>query len=367
LALFRERKTVPALRELMENTALDHQRRRAAYVALGAIGSANSLAPIWNYRARHQTTTGRWNPQSVTTALSYRIEDDISSSNWTEAIRTLTSKTASAKDGQHYTAALSPYLGSYNDIWLGRSDAAGNMTQAVFTGLTYPETEPNRRLRLKSLTVDETGKATIAVEIPPKDEKGAWTAARPVAVGMTEATVDSDGDQLPDLVEQRLQLCVSLADCDGDGINDNEDLNPLASANRKPTAEQELFREAFFAYYSFLRRRGLVVVDPGDSPSVEYYGRQDPVLSLRRGAAERLRAETGLHAIDFVSFGGPYPEGGTSGDAETSVSWRDKHRTAVIAMDIIRSSDNAVAYNVTLKRAGKNWVVVRFNRVWSTN
>jgi len=75
----------------------------------------------------------------------------------------------------------------------------------------------------------------------------------------------------------------------------------------------------------------------------------------------------GLHAIDYVSFGGPYPEGGGSGDALAHVVWNKKKTEATMGMDVSRSGENAVAYNVTLKKIGKNWVVTRFFRVWTTN
>ena len=38
--------------------------------------------------------------------------------------------------------------------------------------------------------------------------------------------------------------------CDGDGVKDAEDINPLASKKQKPTREQKLFREAFFTYFA---------------------------------------------------------------------------------------------------------------------
>jgi hypothetical protein len=108
-------------------------------------------------------------------------------------------------------------------------------------------------------------------------------------------------------------------------------------------------------------------VDPGDGPSFEVYGRKDPVLSLRRRTVERLRKEIGLHAVDYATFGGPYPEGGGSGDALPDVVWNKRRNQATIGMDILRSGENAVAYNVTLKKVGRNWVVSSFDRVWTTN
>ena len=71
--------------------------------------------------------------------------------------------------------------------------------------------------------------------------------------------------------------------------------------------------------------------------------------------------------MDYVSFGGPYPEGAGSGDALPKVVWNKKKNVATIGMDIFRSGENAVGYNVTLKKVGKNWAVIRLHRAWTTN
>jgi hypothetical protein len=260
-------------------------------------------------------------------------------------------------------ASLSPYLGGYNDVWIGRSDATGMMADPLFTGLTKPEIEPKQFIRLEHLEATK-GKARLRIAMR---RGGRWIAARPVELSLAELARDGDGDGLTDVIERRLRLCVTHPDCDGDGLRDSEDVNPLASSKLEPTRDQLLFREAFFAYFAFLARRGIVVVDPGEGPSFEVYGRRDPVLALRRPEIERLRKEVGLHAVDFVSFGGPYPEGGGSGDALAAVVLSSRGRTAKLGLDIIRAGNNAVAYNVTLKKIGKSWVVTEMDRVWSTD
>ena len=373
LAEARDGKAVATLKSLLNETTLDHQRRRYAYVALGSIGTPAALSPIWSYRAANQVTTTRWEPQAYTTNFAFKVEEDIkplaTPEEWNADVRAATSKTVQVKEGKFYTTALSPYLGSYNDVWIGPSDLTGIIKAPIFTGMTRAEVKPNKRLRFKSFKVEEDPKlgpmATLGMEM--ELEEGKWAAAKPVLMELRALTADRDGDRLPDVVERRLHLCVINEDCDGDGVIDSEDLNPLASSKLKLTTEQLLFREAFFSYFSFIKRRGLVVVDPGDGPSFELYGRQDPILSLRRRTVERFRRDIGLHATDFVTFGGPYPEGGGSGDAMPDVAWNKRKTVATVGMDIIRSSENAAAYNVTLKKVGKNWVVTRLVRVWTTN
>ncbi len=369
LSEIRDGKAVGPLKEVLTAKEQDHMRRRYAYVALGSIGTPAALAPLWTYRAANQVATTRWDPQAITTSLDYEVEQDIPAlkpdQEWAPDVRNATSKTVQIKEGEIYTAALSPYLGSYNDVWIGPSDLSGKIKTPVFTGMTRAEIKPNKHLRFKGFSMTPDRKATLTMEMEVSD--GKWAAAKPVMFELKALMADRDRDRLPDIVERRLHLCVINEDCDGDGVLDSEDLNPLASNKLKLTAEQKLFREAFFTYFSFLKRRGLVVVDPGDGPSFELYGRQDPILSLRRRTVERFRRDVGLHATDFVTFGGPYPEGGGSGDALPDVAWNKRKTMATVGMDILRSSENAVAYNVTLKKVGKSWVVTRLHRVWTTN
>jgi outer membrane protein assembly factor BamB len=366
IAELRDAKAVPALQKVMKDEGQGHRRRRAAYVALGAIGSPASLAPIWAFRAAKVVPSCKWEPQAFTASYDYQVEKDIETDAeaWPEKIRRDTSLTVQNKAGQIYTAALSPFVGGYNDIWLGRSDLSGIISAPFFTGVSRPEIVPGRRIHLRDLSVSEKGEVFFVIETR---QGGKWVPNQSIKLRLDALAADSDGDKLPDIVERRLRLCVGNGDCDGDGLKDSEDLNPLASGKLQPTAEQRLFREAFFAFYAFLKRRGIVVVDPGDGPSFELYGRRDPILSLRRPTIEKFRKEAGLHAVDYVSFGGPYPEGSGSGDALPQVVWNKKKTEATIGMDVFRSGENAVAYNITLKKSGKSWVVSRFFRVWTTN
>jgi outer membrane protein assembly factor BamB len=367
IAQIRDGRAVPAVQKVLRDEGQSHKRRRAAYVALGAIGSPVSLAPIWAYRAQRQLQTSKWDPQPFTPSYEHNVEVDVetTAASWPELIRKETTVTVQGKGEQIYTAALSPYLGGYNDVWIGKSDLSGIITTPLFTGITHPESSAGRRMRLKKLSIDEKGGVEIGYEV--RGEGSGWSSARPVKLSFDALTRDTDGDKLPDVIERRLHLCIGNPDCDGDGLKDSEDMNPLASGTAPITAEQRLYREAFFTFYAFLKRRGIVVVDPGEGPSFELHGWHDPVLSLRRPTIEKLRKEVGLHAIDYVSFGGPYPEGGGSGDALAQVVWNKKKTEATIGMDVFRSGENAVAYNVSLKKLGKNWVVTRFFRVWTTS
>jgi outer membrane protein assembly factor BamB len=366
LAQIRDGRANKDLQKLLKDEPQGHMRRRAAFVALGSIGSPAALGPVWTFKGANQLTTSPWEPMAFTPSYDYKVEDDVTTTieNWPPEIRQATSRTVQTKTGEVYTATLSPYLGGYNDIWIGKSDLDGVISTPLFTGLTKPETEPNRRIRINSLKVNDKAEATLTIEFKRKDK---WVKARPVEIPLRKLMMDRDGDKLPDIVERRLHLAITNEDSDGDGVRDSEDINPLASGKVRLTPEQKVYREAFFTYFAFLKRRGLVVVDAGEAPSIEYYGRRDPVLSLRRSTIVRFRQDVGLHAVDFVTFGGPYPAGAGFGDALPEVEWNKRKTWARVGMDILRSGENAVAYNVTLKRVGRNWVVSEFKRVWTTN
>ncbi|MCA9667950.1 MAG: PQQ-binding-like beta-propeller repeat protein, partial [Myxococcales bacterium] len=360
LAEIRATRAVKPLTALMKDETQVHTRRRAAYVALGAIGTGAALSPIWAFRATKQVNTLRWAPSPYTLSNKFMVDEDVTNDVPPEDLKRTTTRTVQNKAGQTYTAALSPYLGGYNDVWVGKSDLAGTLERPIFTGLTKAELVPGRRIKIGKVSV---GKRDLTLQISMRSGKK-WVRSRPVKLSLAQLLKDRDGDGLSDIVERRLRLCVTHPDCDGDGVKDSEDVNPLASSKIKLTRDMRLFREAFFAFYGFIKRRGIVVVDPGDGPSFELYGRQDPILSLRRSSIERLRKEAGLHAADFVSFGGPYPEGSGSGDALPKVVYDAKSRTARIGMDIVRSGNNGVGYNVWLKQQGKNWIVTNMKRVW---
>ncbi|MCC6749774.1 MAG: PQQ-binding-like beta-propeller repeat protein [Deltaproteobacteria bacterium] len=363
LARLRDGKAVVPLQKLMEDETQGHHRRRAAYVALGAVGTPAALAPLWAFRAARQVNTIRFEPVGMTSSLEQGVEQDGDGDRSAEDARRRTAILGKGKGGAAFVAALSPFLGGYNDVWVGKADGTGGMAAPLFTGVTRPEVNAGQFLRLGAVQVGDKGQVTLTLQ---RLEGKSWVNDKPTPLSLEELAADSDGDGLPDLVERRLRLCVHHPDCDGDGLKDSEDGNPLASGKEKPTADQELFREAFFAYFAFLKRRGIVVVDPGDGPSFEVYGRRDPVISLRRSTIERLRKEAGLHAADYVSFGGPYPEGTGSGGALPKVVYDKKGKQATLGMDIVRSGDNGVAYNVTLQKSGKVWVVTRLARVWAT-
>jgi hypothetical protein len=369
LAALKDGRSVKVFQRVMMDQSQSPHRRRAAYVALGAIGTPASLAPIWSFKAARQVRTTAWAPPAYTPSFAYGVEEDIdvTPDSWPDEVRQATTRTIQTKGGQIFSAALSPYLGGFNDVWVGPSELSGYITKPRFTGLTVPEINPRRRIRIHKLTLSPKRAITIGIEQPSQRKKGKWIKAKPITLSWEDLGADTDGDKLPDIIERRLHLCVTHRDCDGDGLSDSEDLNPLASGKLKLTTEHRLFREAFFAYFAFLARRGIVVVDPGKGPSFELLGRRDPILSLRRPTIERFRKRVGLHAVDYVSFGGPYPEGSGSGDALPKVVWNRKKNVATIGMDIFRSGENAVGYNVTLKKVGKNWAVTRLHRAWTTN
>ncbi|MCK5800663.1 MAG: HEAT repeat domain-containing protein, partial [Deltaproteobacteria bacterium] len=62
LAQIRDGHATKTLTAVLDDAAQSHERRRAAYVALGAIGTPAALQPIWRYRAAKALNTMTWTP-----------------------------------------------------------------------------------------------------------------------------------------------------------------------------------------------------------------------------------------------------------------------------------------------------------------
>ena len=253
-------------------------------------------------------------------------------------------------------ASLSPYLGGYNDAWIWRSPDANTRGRPLFTGATFGQRGPGNFVTLERMDLASSG-PTLRIS-SPGDEN-------PFQVRLTwvELEADIDKDGLTDRVEKRLGTDASRPDTDGDGVQDGEDGNPLAPARAELSDRQRIVREVFFTYFAFFRRRGIVVVDRGVDDPIEYPGRRDPVLTLRREAIRKLQSEVGLHAIDYVGFGGPFATAARRDESAAS-DVEIKGSEARVGFDVFRGGESGVGYNVALRKVGADWIVTAFDEAW---
>lgn len=353
-------KAVSALEATVFDKALTAQARRAAYVALGAIGSPAALAAISAFRQPFMDGHTTWDPVPIANAFEFPLDADIDPTSWPSEVRAQTSLVASELSGKKVVVSMSPYLGGTNDVWVWRSDDGETWGKPLFTGLTFAARASSLAIQLLRLDV-RLGGLVLTYKLPSAQGKA---SVKTVLLEWNKLEKDSDGDGLTDLVERRLATKPDDKDSDGDGLADSEDLNPIAPSSNQPSEDQVLFREVFFAYQVFLRRRGLVVVDRGTDARVEYFGTRDPTITLRRRAMSKLQEEAGLGATDYIGFGGPFPQGSTRGEAEPHVRYNEKHDSAVVGFDVFRSGKNALGYNATLRKIGETWVVASMEEVW---
>ncbi len=347
----------PALEQVMTDASVGHGARRAAYVALGRLGTPEAIAAVARFEAPLRKAPHTWEPAPITPALTLPVGGDVDYETWPDDVRARTSITATDAAGKKVVASLSPYLGGYNDVWIWRSDDGRRWDRPLFTGITHAARAPRSHVELVRLDVRPTG-VVLAYRLP-----GGGTTMR-AYLEWKNIEKDSDGDGVTDLAEKRLGTKLDEKDSDGDGRGDAEDGNPNAPSTNLPSDDQLLYRQVFLAWFAFFRARGVVVVDRGVEARLEYPGRRDPVVTLRRRAMAKLQDEAGLFATDYVGFGGPFLAGGTRGEAQPEPEYNAARDQAVVGFDVFRGGTSAVGYNVTLRKIGDAWVVTAMDQAW---
>jgi len=354
---------VPALDQVLVDEALGHQVRRDAWVALGRLGNADALGALGRFRAPRVSPAAPFDPLPITVRAETRAGEDNDPQTWRDEVRAATSVQVPDPAGGLVTASLAPYLGGYNDVWIWRSPDGKSRGRPLFTGVTAPQRTPGQFLALSRLDVSGTG-ASLAYRVPGEDRP------RQAILGWAELEADGDDDELSDRAERRLGTDPTRKDSDGDGMSDAEDNNPLAAARADLSDKQKILREVFFSYFTFFRQRGIVVVDRGVDDPLEYPGRRDPVLTLRRETIRKMQAEAGLHAIDYVGFGGPFREGAPRGGAEAGAEAQAQGEIEIsqseahVGFDVFRGGESGVGYNVALRKIAGQWIVTAFDEAW---
>ena len=347
----------PTLRQVLMDTSLAHDIRREAWVALGRLGTGDALATLGELRASLSSGTRSFEPLPITVRASTRAGEDNDPETWRDELRAETSLAVPDPAGGQVVASLAPSLGGYNDVWIWRSPDGKTRGRPLFTGLTFGQRAPAKFLTFERMDLSSSG-PSLTVLAPGE--------SRPRTVKLSWSDLEADGDQdgLTDRVERRLGTDEARKDTDGDGVADGEDTNPIAPARADLSDKQKILREVFFTYFAFFRQRGLVVVDRGVDDPLEYPGRRDPVLTLRREAIRKLQSEVGLHAIDYVGFGGPFKAAARREDTDAATEVEIDGNDARVGFDVFRGGESGVGYNATLRKIAGSWVVTAFEEAW---
>ena len=258
-------------------------RRIAAYIRLGAIGTAQSLAAARRVEAKLKTMPLL--PPTVTIGVWPHPMWHFGDEEAKPFVTTL------ASDGTTYGIVQADLLGDGYDLFL-----ISNRSPTDRTSWTRPILIPNRIYRDfydPKLVEGDKGQLifTFTQGSPgPRDlmegqlapPKGAPTLGKQRWVLSLQAlTRDSDGDGWTDIEEERLGLDPQNRDTDGDGIPDGQDVCPRfkPEAGEANDEDVQILQKAVLGEYGLTRSRALLLVLPG-SKRFQIAGYGGPILYL---------------------------------------------------------------------------------------
>jgi hypothetical protein len=258
-------------------------RRIAAYVRLGAIGTAQSLAAARRVEAKLKTTPLL--PPTVTMGVWPHPMWHFGDEEAKPFVTTL------ASDGTTYGIVQADLLGDSYDLFLTSSRSP--MDRVTWT---RPILIPNRIYRdfhdpklvegdkqQLIFTFIQTGpgpRNLMEGELAPPQNAPILGKQRWV-LSLQALTRDSDGDGWTDIEEQRLGLDPQNRDTDGDGIPDGQDVCPKfkPEAGEANDEDVQILQKAVLAEYGLTRSRVLLLVLPG-SRRFQVAGYGGPILYL---------------------------------------------------------------------------------------
>jgi hypothetical protein len=208
-----------------------------------------------------------------------------------------------ARGEERLAVAVSSELDPYGAIvpggwWLYHSTNGGASWEKVYTGV--------REMQAYSLVRDSRvpmlGDSDVRIEADVH-ERAPWyvTPRRRVLLAFSLADLrrDTDGDGLPDLVEERIVTDPHHRDTDGDGIEDNSDPLPhIAPSVPHGSAEEEVVAMVL-SRFDAAGTTGFFI---GDRSLVAGSGVKARLVVLTRDEAEAYSAKFGRTAFGDLSF-----------------------------------------------------------------
>ena len=284
----------------MGRSGKDH--RTAAYVRLGAIGTAQSLEAARRVEQKLMSTPLL--PATVPLGIWPHPMWHFGDTEVKPFVTTVVS------DGTTYGIVSDDLLGDTYDLFLISSKAPNDRSS-----WTRPVLIPNRIYRGfhdEKLIEGKPGQLIFTfVQGPsgPRDlmegqitppKKAPVLGKQTWVLSLQQIMQDSDGDGWTDIEEQRLGLNAANRDTDGDGISDGQDVCPhyAAIAGEENDEEVQILQKAVLAQYGLSRSRALLLVRPG-SKRFQITGYRGPVLYL-----DSLKEWTANHSEGgiFVSW-----------------------------------------------------------------
>jgi hypothetical protein len=318
--------------------------RSQAYVRLGALGTAESVAAV-----------GRIETRADTAPL---LPETVSFDRWPHVAPhfgdgSVTPLATVVLPGGELVGLLRAGLLGGDDLFLVRAREGGRWTRPKLIDRRF---SPNRNAAV--LTATSATEVVLDFEQVPVGDylfakiSGIENLAPSLSAGPQQWRLslpvieqDTDGDGWTDAEEKRLGLNPAARDSDRDGRDDGRDTCPnlRASAENSTADDAIILSRAAFAVYGVNRSRSAMLVS--DSRPVHLSGFRGPVI----------------FGLDRNKWMGEYQHG------FVFVKWRIGTRTAdevKVLIDDYEAPMAASGHEVTLKRLHGQWVVVQSKMLW---
>jgi hypothetical protein len=264
---------------------------------------------------------------------------------WLDAVTCL----LAGKDGRVYLGYRSSQFG-YADLYLTSSLDLKNWSEPLFTTIHDALGDAiSASYGPQFLLEDMDGALSIVHYLGSETYREAGIESGCVVrstLNFEELRKDSDGDGLPDAVEERLVTDPNNRDTDGDGIDDSKDLNPLCQ--ERASGDKELIRQAALERLNYWHEHEpdmsipaqlMIVVTDGDQRQ-EFEGYPGIILNLSAKEREDYWKRFGRFGIiteEIIIT--DYREGG--------------------AQAAIHTFTGHEAFLMTVTHLGKSWVVTK--------
>ncbi len=265
--------TVERLEMRLNSVSLDRHEKRSALVSLGKIGTREALRAIEAFEAQANARHGKL-PQFL-----IRIEEGSSRSQDWRALRVF----SVAKDGAGKRWGLMEFPLRYGrmDLSLVQVHHDQRVENPILLDLPIAGNgTAYLRMKARNAVTLEFGPGAESFAVNLGGERFPFT--------LSAVTRDSDEDGIPDLVEEGIFMDKSNADCDGDGILDGQDANPLTPASDS-TSDGAQIRQAVFTLFYGTDESLEPLLLAGTAQ--EYRGYRGKVIRLPREIARGRKIE----------------------------------------------------------------------------
>jgi hypothetical protein len=297
-------------RKTVRRAAWDKRYRQDAYIRLGALATAESVAAI--ARVQSSASAGRLLPDGIESGTIWHAP-------MAGYAGPPLQPTASAIIGDRsYAVLLLEAFGPFAAYVLWQDPGDGRRwSRPRLAGLPSPLSwsfEP-------ALTQDARG--LLATFTPLRSVPSTASPPRAVRIHLADLTSDNDGDGWTDFEERHLGLNPANADTDGDGRRDDVDAAPryAPAVGADQDEDANILRQAIFAAYALSGSRWALFVRTGSRP-LQLAGFPGPVIfgvdlptredvrnppAIRGGAqaAWKIAQRSATEAVvDFIDWAG---------------------------------------------------------------